>query len=212
MLRGNAMDRRERTEDAIILGLLDAVEGNAAVTQRHLARELGIALGLANTYLTRCIRKGLLKVTEIPSRRYGYYITPQGFAEKSRLTARYLSVSFDFMRRARNELDELFTHGVQHGHARFVLVGHGDLADVATLVAPRSLAQIIMTLPAERDAAALRNALVEIRFDRIMVTAIDYPQDVVTAAVAAFGAERVCAPKLLRVRVPLPQPSGGTNG
>ncbi len=106
VLGDNAVDRREQAKEAIVLALLDAIERNAAMTQRHLARELGIALGLANTYLTRCVRKGLLKVTEVPSDRYAYYITPQGFAEKSRLTARYLSVLFEFMRRARIELEE----------------------------------------------------------------------------------------------------------
>ena len=85
----------------ITLGVLDAVEQNATVTQRSVARELGIALGLANSYLRRCVRKGLIKVKQIPPNRYLYYLTPKGFAEKSRLTASYLAHSFSFFRRAR---------------------------------------------------------------------------------------------------------------
>jgi predicted transcriptional regulator len=200
--RDSMIERREQAEDAIVLNLLDAVESNAAVTQRHLAQELGIALGLANTYLKRCIRKGLLKASEIPTRRYAYYLTPQGFAEKSRLTARYLSVSFDFMRRARAEVGELFAQGVALGEARFVLVGPGELADVATLVAPQEKALIVSTLPAEQDANGLIAALGKIAFDRAMITATEHPQEVFNAAMAAFGAQRVCAPKLLRVRIP----------
>ena len=46
--------------------------------------------------------KGLVKMSQVPLNRYAYYLTPQGFAEKSRLTAEYLSVSFNFFRRARN--------------------------------------------------------------------------------------------------------------
>ena len=45
----------------ITLGVLKAVEGNDSVTQRSLAKELGIALGLANAYLKRCAKKGLIK-------------------------------------------------------------------------------------------------------------------------------------------------------
>ena len=40
--------------DEIVLGVLDAVERDPSVTQRSVARELGIALGLANAYLRRC--------------------------------------------------------------------------------------------------------------------------------------------------------------
>jgi DNA-binding MarR family transcriptional regulator len=74
-----------------MLGLLAAVERDSALTQRHLARELGIALGLANAYLRRCTKKGLIKMRQAPLNRYAYYLTPRGFAEKSRLTAEYLS-------------------------------------------------------------------------------------------------------------------------
>ncbi|MGL4729464.1 MAG: winged helix-turn-helix transcriptional regulator, partial [Bosea sp. (in: a-proteobacteria)] len=76
-----------------IAGLLASVEREAHVSQRKLASELGVALGLVNTYIKRCVKKGLIKVQEVPSRRYAYYLTPHGFAEKSRLTAEYLSWS-----------------------------------------------------------------------------------------------------------------------
>lgn len=93
-----------------------------------------------------------------------------------------------------------------------MVVGQGDLADVASLVAPRSQALIVATLPGEREAAALRSALAATAFDRVMVTAMDYPQDVFSGAIAAFGVEHVCAPKMLRVHVPQDHPPGGGNG
>ena len=82
----NSLDHEER----IMLNLLDVVEENSAITQRSLAAELGVALGLTNTYLKRCAKKGFIKVQQVPSNRYAYYLTPHGFAEKSRLTAEYL--------------------------------------------------------------------------------------------------------------------------
>ena len=63
------------------------VEENSQITQRSLASELGIALGLTNAYLKRCVRKGWVKINQAPANRYAYYLTPRGFAEKSRLTA-----------------------------------------------------------------------------------------------------------------------------
>ena len=55
--------RRENLKDEIVLGVLDVVEKNSKVTQRWVAGELGIALGLANAYLKRCVRKGLIRVS-----------------------------------------------------------------------------------------------------------------------------------------------------
>ena len=87
-------------EERITLNLLDVVEGNSAITQRSLAAELGVALGLTNTYLKRCAKKGLIKVKQIPSNRYSYYLTPSGLTEKSRLMAEFLKQSFNFFRLA----------------------------------------------------------------------------------------------------------------
>ena len=60
---------RADDEARITLGLLDAVGTNSSVTQRLVAGELGIALGLANAYLKRCVRKGLIKVQHVPANR-----------------------------------------------------------------------------------------------------------------------------------------------
>ena len=92
------------------LDLLSAVSEDETISQRKLAARLGIALGLTNAVLKRCIRKGFLKIRQVPARRYTYYLTPKGFAEKSRLTAEYLSDSLQFYRQARQEYAEIFAY------------------------------------------------------------------------------------------------------
>src|SRR5436190_22361295 len=87
-------------EERIVLHLLNSVD-DGAQSQRRIAEELGIALGLVNAYLKRCVKKGFVKVSQAPARRYAYYLTPNGFAEKSRLTVQYLSDSFAFFRQAK---------------------------------------------------------------------------------------------------------------
>ena len=130
-------------ESAITLGLLDAVHQNSSVSQRSLAAELGIALGLTNAYLKRCVRKGLVKVRSAPANRYAYYLTPKGFAEKSQLTARYLSGSFSFYRRARDQCDSLLGASAEAGWQRIALFGVGDLAEVAVLCAMRHHLEVV---------------------------------------------------------------------
>src|ERR1700756_5143256 len=98
----------EQENGRIILGLLSSVESDGARSQRRIAAELGVALGLVNAYLKRSIKKGLVKVGQAPARRYAYYLTPQGFSEKSRLTIEYLSSSFSLFRKAKEDYGKVF--------------------------------------------------------------------------------------------------------
>ena len=195
------------SSDEIVLGLLDFVERNPTLTQRSVARELGIALGLANAYLKRCVRKGLIKVSEVPTRRFAYFLTPQGFAEKSRLTSEYLAYSFSFFRRARNECDAIFAEAVARGQQRVALVGPGDLADIAQVVASEYSLELVGIIPGIHDIAELKAAAARFgSVDAVVVTALVEPWEVFTAALGAFGTQNVYAPPLLRMRRPVENP------
>ena len=54
------------------LRLLDEVARDASVSQRSLAKSLGVALGLTNLYVKRLVRKGYIKITTIPRHRLKY--------------------------------------------------------------------------------------------------------------------------------------------
>ena len=115
------------------LEILDIVQNNAQVSQRHLARQLGVALGLANSYLRRCVKKGWVKVQQAPANRYLYYLTPTGFSEKSRLTAEYLSTSLGFYREAGDSCSRLFDLCELNGWRRVLLCGISEVAEIAIL-------------------------------------------------------------------------------
>jgi hypothetical protein len=204
--------RREPSNDAIVLGVLDAVERNPSVTQRSVARELGIALGLVNAYLHRCLSKGLIKIGQVPPRRYAYYLTPRGMTEKSRLTATYLMDSFAFFREARTQCSELFQTLAARGQCRLALVGGGDLAEIARLVARDHHIEIAGIAPASANAAGLTANLEGFApFDAIVVTALEQSRETFSAAVELLGAERVYAPALLRVPPLAPAAAGGSK-
>lgn len=137
------MNTKADREEQRVLELLDAVGKQSNVSQRHLASNMGIALGLANSYLKRCIRKGFIKISEAPANRYLYYLTPKGFAEKSRLTAKYLSYSFAFYRKAGDSCIDVFNICEANGWHRILLYGMSDLAEIATLRAQERDLQII---------------------------------------------------------------------
>ncbi len=145
------MNTNPEREEQLVLELLDAVGHRSDVSQRHLARHMGVALGLANSYLKRCIRKGFVKITEAPANRYLYYLTPQGFAEKSRLTAKYLSSSLAFYRKAGESCLRIFDRCEQKGWRHIVLCGISDLAEIAALRALERDVEVIGTYDAHTD-------------------------------------------------------------
>ena len=192
----------------IMLGLLDAVEQDRAQSQRHLASELGIALGLVNAYLKRCIKKGLVKVRTAPARRYAYYLTPQGFAEKSRLTVEYLSYSFGFFRQAKADCSSLFGAASARGVEKVLLLGRTDLAEIAALCAIEHGLEIVgvvqksapkpefIGLPVFEDFNSVSSS-----FDAVLITDMFSPRETFEAAIGRFGAERALVPDLLRIRI-----------
>ncbi len=195
-------ERPHLSEDQIVLGVLDAVERSSTVSQRHVSRELGIALGLVNAYVKRCIRKGLIKVSEVPSRRYAYFLTPQGFAEKARLTADYLTYSFAFFRRARSQCGELLDMATRKGQRRIACIGSGDLAEILALVAREKGDIEFAGVIGATEAAAIEAEASRLgRIDAVIVTGLDDPRGIFAAAAKVFGVERVYAPELLRLNV-----------
>ena len=204
--------RRASEENAetsrIMLGLLDAVEQDRVQSQRHLASELGIALGLANAYLKRCMKKGLVKVRQAPARRYAYYLTPQGFAEKSRLTVEYLSYSFGFFRQAKTDCSELFRLARARGLNRVLLLGQSDLAEIAALCAIEQGVTVVGLVDAKVDLALFvgtpvfaKIEAVDVPFDVVLVTDVASALATCEHAIERLGAERVLVPNLLRIRI-----------
>ena len=198
---------RDLQDAQIVLGLLESVERDGAQSQRRLATELGIALGLVNAYLKRCVKKGYVKVSNAPPHRFAYYLTPQGFAEKSRLTVEYISYSFSFFREAKSDCAELFELALERGLTRVALAGVSDLAEIASICAVESAVKIAVVV----DAVSTRTSFVGIpvatsfdaiadEVDAVVVTDLKTTAETIEAAQARFGADRVLVPALLRPR------------
>jgi DNA-binding MarR family transcriptional regulator len=201
--------RSEDDQDLrIVLGLLESVERDGAQSQRKLAAELGIALGLVNAYLKRCATKGLVKVRSIPTRRYAYYLTPKGFAEKSRLTVDYFSSSFSFFRQARADCSATLKIATTYGWKRAALLGVSDLAEIAAICALETRTKIVAVVDPKSMLSTFVGVPVRTSWDDIgdqvdcvIVTDIKTANETVNAAIKKFGHNRVLVPALLGVRI-----------
>ncbi len=74
--------------------ILKLVEANPEISQRALAKNLGVSLGKANFCLKALIEVGLLKANNFRNSQnklaYVYLLTPAGLEEKSNITVRFL--------------------------------------------------------------------------------------------------------------------------
>jgi len=155
-------------------------EGGEGVSQRHLARELNISLGLVNSFLKRLAHKGYFKITNIPANRVGYILTPQGAAEKSRLTYAYIKYSFGFYKNARQKLRVLLRDLVERGARRLVLYGASDLTEIAYLSLQEFPLELLGIVDEPKRGerflgfeVAGSEALGSLEFDAVVITAIE---------------------------------------
>lgn len=195
--------RRQDVERELTLRLLLEIEQNELPSQRGFAGQLNVAVGLVNAYLKRCIRKGLVKISGIPARRYAYYLTPEGFSEKSRLVAEYLSSSLHLFREARGAYTQLLER-IEGHTGPIVLVGSGELAEIALLSARELRLSISCVYEPGSNLETFLGLPVQTRLEDTadtfyVVADLRAPQDAFDRLAAAVDERRILAPRLLSI-------------
>ena len=180
-------------KDIRTLKILEKVDTDIVPSQRDLARDLNISLGLVNSFIKRLAKKGYFKITHLPKNRMRYIMTPKGVAEKSRLTYEYIQFSYNFYKNARQKLSDLYAELEKQGAKRVVFYGASDLAEIAYL----SLLETNLRLAAIVDDWKIgrkfmrfkvaRPAILEsISFDIILITSFNNTQ-IIKENIATIG-------------------------
>ena len=107
------------SDDHTSYGLLKTLEDNPGLSQRDLAKRLGISLGKVNFCLNALIEKGCLKVNNFRNSdnklAYAYLLTPKGVEQKARMTVEFLQIKVREYERLRAEIEELRREAGQRG-------------------------------------------------------------------------------------------------
>jgi DNA-binding MarR family transcriptional regulator len=138
----------QNAPDEISLRLLDEFAREPEISQRALAGRLGIALGLVNSYIKRLYKKGHIKVKTLPRNRIKYIITPQGFAEKARLTYTYMNYSIQYYKEIRSNIERTYAKMMAEGIKSILLWGDGEIAELC-FISTRGLPLKIIGVVAE---------------------------------------------------------------
>ena len=115
-----------------IINFFSQLEKKEIISQSNLAKSVLISLGMANAILKKAISKGYVKAKAAPYKRYIYYLTKEGFTEKSRLVREYLDSSLNFFQKAKQAYLEILIE-IKKRRFDIVLVGEGDLEDICKL-------------------------------------------------------------------------------
>lgn len=196
----------DNSDTRVTLDLLESIERDGAQTQRRLALETGVAVGLVNAYLKRCVNKGFVKVSQAPARRFAYYLTPKGFAEKSRLTVNYLSASLGFFRIARTDCTDLLETARRRGFTRLALAGQSDLAEICIICSIDTKVRIVAVVDADSQVRRVAGVpvvnsfeAIDTKIDAVVITDLIRPTRSLQVALRRFGEDRVLVPRLLRL-------------
>jgi DNA-binding MarR family transcriptional regulator len=118
----------ERMRD---LQLLEEIEQNPRISQRELSHKFGIALGVTNACIKRMARRGLIRLKGFPPRRIAYYLTPKGFAEKSKLMLHFFSYNISHYAEMKKVISKRMLEMQEDGIRRIAFYGVSDEMEIA---------------------------------------------------------------------------------
>jgi len=91
--------------------LLKLLQQDPNLSQRAIAKEMGISLGKVNYCLHALIDKGIIKAKNFYKNKkksaYAYYLTPKGLDVKARVTLQFLQIKLDEHERLKIEIEEV---------------------------------------------------------------------------------------------------------
>ena len=141
------------SHDRHLQRILDKVENDSTVSQRFLASELGIALGLTNLLLRKIVRNGWVRLVRLRPNRVLYQITPAGLKAKARLYRALLADNLQFYKETRDRIQETLTELSQNwpdrydnggaSEQRIVLYGAGEVAEIGFLCMQHSTLKLV---------------------------------------------------------------------
>jgi len=124
---------KDMADDTVALQILEIIEKSPYVTQGTIKSQTGIAAGLVHSFMQTIISKGWVRAKQVSPKRWLYFITPEGFYEKSRLTIAYLSKTVQDYRSAQRLVNANLQVCLDSGWSKLIVAGKNDLAEIAAL-------------------------------------------------------------------------------
>ena len=103
--------RRAKLQEDTNFRLMQLLHDNPHLSQREMAKALGISFGAINYCLKALIEKGLIKIHNFSQNQnkfgYSYLLTPGGISEKAMLTSHFLKRKLEEYEQLKAEIKAL---------------------------------------------------------------------------------------------------------
>lgn len=173
-------------QDLHILRLMGELDRNGSSSQRELSHRLGISVGLVNTFLKRLVNKGYFKVKTMPRNRLKYFLTREGLARKSRLTAEYLRYSINFYRDIKDLLLSKFGEMERNQVQRILFFGAGEVAELAYLYLQLTKLELAGLVDDQKKGKNFFGFVIkgtenlnEMEWDSVLLTHLDHTEEAI---------------------------------
>jgi DNA-binding MarR family transcriptional regulator len=114
--------------------IINIIASNATTTQRQLAADTHMSVGLINILLKRLVLKGFLRARQLDRKKVEYLLTPRGIVEKAQKSYRYTLKTIESFDILRLRISSIVQKMTGNGFRAIAVVGRGPLAVFTMLV------------------------------------------------------------------------------
>jgi len=118
--------------DEKITDVLTILDRKDSPSQREIAKQTGFSVGLVNTLIKKCAKKGLVKIERLNSRNIKYKLTPEGIKKKTQKTIDYIKRSYQAIQQLQNRVTELALKHSAEG--KYIYIYKEDKDEIFNLV------------------------------------------------------------------------------
>ena len=174
-------------EDLRNLQLLEEISRDSTASQRKLSERLGVALGVTNACLKKMANKGYIKVKGINHKRISYFLTPEGFSEKTRLTYHFLEYTVHYYINLKKNLSEKLGFISKQGVKRAVFYGAGDVMEVAFVTSSEADIELLGIIDDDKAKQGTKKfnftiggpeTIRDLKPDAIIITSMRYKDEI----------------------------------
>jgi DNA-binding MarR family transcriptional regulator len=181
--------------------LMGELARDGGSSQRELSHRLNLSLGLVNTFLKRLVGKGYFKVKTMPRNRLKYFLTPEGLARKTRLTADYLRYSVNFYRDIKQLLLNKFAEMEGKQVKRILFFGAGEVAELAYLYLQLTHLELVGLVDDDKKGKLFFGYVIKgaesvfhMDWDMILLTRVENTEEIIrNLTQSGIGTERIAA-------------------
>ncbi|MBU1076185.1 MAG: winged helix-turn-helix transcriptional regulator [Spirochaetes bacterium] len=111
--------------------VIDILNEDNRLTQRHIAKKAGISLGLTNIIIRRLVKKGFVKIKNMDKKRILYHLTPKALIEKSYRTYHYFERTVKDIVKIRDKIQSEIMKKYSSDLNSLVILGDNEISEIA---------------------------------------------------------------------------------